>query len=135
MTNTFEKEVSFAVMVVNVDNEGKAILKDGSPEYVQKIVTKTATFKELVRTDATQRELCWNILKIVDFKQGETPTINDEAACNITNAYINELVVVNDNFTQQDKTDLLNDNIGVVNFGLWLVHNKIIPFFLQLNMI
>jgi hypothetical protein len=132
METTFKKEIKFISPTLK-DKEG------GAPEWVKEPVTKTATFKELSRTDRDQREMCWLIMEILDFskyKKGKKTTkipLDRVVASELTDTFIEEMLVLDEVFTEADKKDFINDNGAVINFGLWLAAEKILPFFLTLT--
>jgi hypothetical protein len=74
------------------------------------------------------------------FKYGQSITgkneliAEPEILCNITEKYINEMMVITDSesITEIEVKELLNDNIAIMMFAEWLLNNKIMPFFLSL---
>lgn len=131
---TFTHEVKFLSQVPNEGDPGKGIM----PFVEEKAITKTATFKELSRTDPTQRDISWLIMDVFDLektketKKGVTSHINRKVASELSDKFINEMLIVDENFTEQDKIELMNDNGAMVKFGIWLAHKKLLPFFFVL---
>ena len=121
---TFTKEIVFLGRVFDSTKN----------DWIDGEITKTATFNELSRKAPEQRELCWITLDILDLKN-KTPKIDSETACKLVDLFIDKMLIVNETFTEQDKKEFLSDNTSVISFGFWLIHEKIIPFFLQLRMI
>jgi hypothetical protein len=132
---TFTHEVKFISQVPNEGDIQKGIL----PFIEGKIITKTATFKELSRTDPAQRDISWLIMDIFDTdsvkktkKKGITSHINPEITAEITDKFVNEMLVIDENVSEADKKELLADNGAMIQLGLWLVHNKFLNFFFAL---
>ena len=123
--NTFTKELSYISQQLKPSESGA--------EWVGEIVKKTATFKELCQTDPDQRDLCWLIMEIFEKKgKNKEITINRDVAAELTDLFIETMLELNDDFKEADKKEFLKDNGAVVKFGLWLSHEKVLPFFLQL---
>jgi hypothetical protein len=126
---TFEKEIKFLSKTLKQGEDGKT-------EWVEETKTVNATFKELDRTDRSQRALCWYVLGMFKNKQEEiknnTLKLNEEALSEITDKYIEEMMIAETPEAKSDKTEFLKDNIGVVQFGVYLIYDKVLPFFLKL---
>lgn len=123
--NTFEKEISWATFEFSQES-GKA---------EEAIKTKVVKFKELNRNDASQHKLHFKILSMFDSSNPEEGVnINSDALYDITKKAVNTLIIVDKEFTELDKRDLLNDSIGLLKLGLWLFGEKFTPFFAKLTM-
>lgn len=114
---------------------------DGS-ELVDKVVTKTAQFKELSRTQRDQHKLHFKIISVFSgassndsyIGDGKTAsfTIDTDVIYDLTTKFIRLNHIPNENFTIQDREELLQDSGGLATFGLWLLAEKISPFFSEL---
>lgn len=145
MELTFLKEIEWAA---------PSIAEDTS-EVVESIKSKEATFKELNRFDKTQAKLHFKIISMFEgmqddqkeeIRKAKTPeeksailensdiSINSDALYDITVKAVNQLLVVDEKFTANDKDELINDSIALLNLGLWLFANKFAPFFQKLRM-
>jgi hypothetical protein len=128
MENTFTHEITFQ------SYQWDEIAKN----QIRKPLTKTLRFKELDQCDPSQRKLQFMIRPL--FKYGQSITgkneliAEPEILCNITEKYINEMMVITDSesITEIEVKELLNDNIAIMMFAEWLLNNKIMPFFLSL---
>lgn len=104
-----------------------------------KSVTKNATFKELSRTEREQHELHFDIIEYFTSANSKENKKGDkqvriklkEAYPLILNAF-DTLLVINEDFKPQDKEEFLNDSAAILDFGMWLIKEKITPFFSQL---
>lgn len=116
----------------------KAKESEGSVVWIDEEVTKTATFKELSRTDRDQHKLHFKIISIGEnFSAGDGDTqanFNSDGIYDITVKAINTLLVINPDFTAEDKKEFLSDSGAILSFGLWLLKEKLLPFFLTLKM-
>lgn len=122
--NTFKKEISYISRTLNGE------------EWIDSEIKKTVTFKDLNRTDPTQRDLCWLIMDIWE-KKGKSKKfrLSREVMSELIDMFIDNMLVVDENFTDSDKKEFLADNGAVISFGLWLVHEKIADFFFKLTKI
>lgn len=121
--STFTKEISF----INPAFFDKDIKPAGA--HVEKEVTKTATFKELSRTDKDQRKFQFMLMSVFKSKGEGEFQIDHDVLCDITEKAVEVLLVIDQSFTEVDKTQFLNDNGAIINFGIWFLGNKITPFF------
>ena len=125
----FQKEITFISKVAKETGEGKGI------EWVEEEVTKQATFKELNRTDKDQHLLHGKILTLSvnssdDDDEGKKKiNVDSDGVIHLSKKAINCLLIPDENFTAADKKDFLSDSIAVINFGLWLIAEKVSPFF------
>lgn len=125
--STFTKEISF----IDPAFFDKDIKPAGA--HVEKEVSKTATFKELSRTDKDQRKFQFMLMSVFKSKGTGELQIDHEMLCDITEKAVEVLLIVDPaNFTDVDKTNFLNDNGAIISFGLWLLGEKITPFFSHL---
>jgi hypothetical protein len=131
---TFKHEVKF---ITTVPVEGIPE-KNIPPTWKEETITKTATFKELSRTDPSQREMSWMIMDVFDTenvkktKKGITSHINREIISELADKFVKDMLIIDENFSEQDKNELLGDNGAMIKLGLWLAHNKFFGFFLLL---
>jgi hypothetical protein len=125
----FEKEISWVVWEYD----------ENSPEKtVQKNRTKTATFKELNRTDKAQHKLHFRLISLFEGldKGKEDPDsigISSDGLYDITTQAVKILLIENEAFSKIDKDEFLQDSIALLSFGLWLFKEKFTPFFSQFN--
>lgn len=118
----FTKEISYI---------SKTMAEDG---WVEQSVKKTVRFKELSRTDPEQRDLCWLVMDIWDLKgKSKKFRLSRDVMSELTDMFIDKMVILDENFTESDKKEFLADNGAVITFGLWLVHNRIADFFFKLT--
>lgn len=135
MEELFQKEITFLSKVLDIENPANG--------FALVPVTKKITFKELSRTDRAQHKLHFMLISI--FTGGESNVddtdepgkggsfnVNTDKLYDITAKAIRVLVVTDDNFNDQEKTELLNDGGALFRFGMWLLKEKISPFFSEL---
>lgn len=126
METIFEKQITFLDPNAGFDEPSKT--------FVPGIVTKTATFKVLNRIDRTQHKLHFMIMAIfgigsdADEEAGKI-SLDSDKMLDVTNKFIKTLLVVNEDFTEQDKTLFLNDSGALLPFGLEILGEYITPFF------
>ena len=118
--STFQREITF----INPAHFDTVEKKHGEKEE-----TKMATFKELSRIDKDQRKFQFLLTSVFKSKGIDEIQIDHEVLCDITEQAIHVLLVTDENFTSTDKTQFLNDNIAIIQFGLWLLKEKLTPFF------
>lgn len=118
---TFQKEISFLSIVPDVDLQTN----------VKKIIKKTATFDELSRTAKDQHKLHFKIISVISqsIKGDEEFTIESDGMYDLVVLAINKLLQVNENFTESDKKEFLLDSGAIWKFGMWLLGEKLTPFF------
>lgn len=121
--STFTKEISF----INPAFFDKDIKPAG--QHVEKEETKTATFKELSRTDKDQRKFQFMLMSVFKADGNDSIRVDHDVLCDIAEKAIDVLLVIDAKFTEIDKVNFLNDNGAVINFGTWFLWNKISPFF------
>lgn len=120
MSALFTKEISFI---------NPAFFDTATNTHIEKEIQKTATFKEFSRTDKEQRKLQALLMSVFKSKGDSELQLDHEALIDITERAIEVLLVLDDAFTAVDKTNFLNDNGAVIIFGMWLMNEKISPFF------
>lgn len=123
MSTTFTKEISF----INPSSFDPTKGKMG--EHTEKEETKTATFKELSRTDKDQRTFQFMLMSVFKSKGEGEVQIDHSMLCDITEKGVDILLITDAVFTEIDKVNFLNDNGAIISFGLWLLKEKITPFF------
>ena len=126
---TFEKEITYFVAEYNPATE----------KVEEKLVTKSATFKELSRLDKTQAKLHFKIMSLFEglekgSDEADNIGISSDGLYDITVKAVNVLLLPNDVFTDSDKKDFLQDSIALLQFGLFLFKEKFAPFFSQFNL-
>ena len=121
---TYEKEIIF------LSNQ----LVNG--EWAMVEISKTATFKELSRVARDQHKLHFMLTTLFagSSKDGGEVKIDSDSLYDLTVKAIKTLLVINDNFTEGDKTEFLNDSGSILEFALWALHEKFTPFFSTLRM-
>lgn len=125
--NQFTQSISFLSKVFNEDNN----------QWEEKPIIKTATFKDLIRTDKSQHKLHFKIISIFEHfgvkEDGPEMKIDSDGIYDLTVKAVNTLLVTDESFTVQDKAEFLNDSAALFEFGLWLLGAKIAPFFSKFN--
>ena len=131
MENTFTKKVTFVSFVPDTTNI--------PVQMIEQEITKEATFKELSRKDPKQSKLFWRIISLFEGQQVEdvetTQKIepSTDKIADLTEKAIRTLLIVDENFTDEDKKEFLSDSIACINFGLWFLNEKCKPFFLKIQ--
>ncbi len=120
---TFQKEITFI---------NPAGWDDVEKRHVEKEECKVATFKEFSRTDREQREFQFLVTSIIK-STGSTTIVDPKVLCDITEQFIEVNLLLDASFTATDKLQLLNDNVAIIDFALWLLKEKITPFFALLG--
>lgn len=126
---TFEKDITFLSREFDTDSQ----------QWEEKEVVKKATFKELSRTDRTQAKLHFKLVAIfenfgVSDEADASAKIDSDGLYDLTTKAIKTLLIIDDSFTEQDKTAFLNDSFAVLAFGLWALGEKFAPFFSTFKM-
>lgn len=117
----FTKEIKFVSNQLQEDNT-----------FALVEVTKTATFKELSRTDKDQHMLPFMMAALFEVSGKNTAKISDQQLYDLTVKCIDTLLIEDETFTSQDKTEFMNDSFAIFKFGWWLMGEKITPFFQNL---
>jgi hypothetical protein len=131
MIKTFTKELTWVGWEIDPNSE--------TNETVLTERTKTATFKELNRTDETQHKLIFKISELFDSKSvrdedGNTDVdLNSASFCDLIKKAVKDLLITDKDFTEQDKRELLQDALGLMSFGFWMLQNHFTPFFSKFN--
>ena len=131
----FKKDITFLSMVLGEDNQ----------TLQEQQVTKTATFSELNRRDKTQHKLHFMLVSIFKSNGEDEMKIDSDQLYDITVKAVKILLIVdspnagditlaNAIFTEQDKVEFLSDGGALIAFGMWLLKEKISPFFQHLMM-
>lgn len=128
----FEKQISFLSKVFYPDK-----VTESHNGWEEEPVTKTATFKELSRTDRAQHKLHFKIISIFEHfgaKEGGEIKLDPDGMYDLSVKAINTLLITDKTtFTDQDKAEFLNDSGAIFDFGFWLLGEKIAPFFSKFN--
>lgn len=128
----FQHEITFLGKIFNPELNGGV----GAWEFAE--CTKIATFKELSRTDRDQHKLHFKIVgmftnsikdSVEEGKENGLPELNPEALCDLTCKIIKDLLIPTEGFTMTDREELLGDSGALIMLGMWLLGNKIAPFF------
>lgn len=134
--DTFEKEISFLSKQFNPE------LNDGVGAFEIVEVKKIAKFKELSRRDHSQHKLHFKIVGIFSASEKEEQgadkgsqkvEINSDAMYDLTVKSINTLLLIDEGFTASDKAEFLEDSGAILMFGMWLMGEKLAPFFSNLT--
>lgn len=138
--DTFAKEITF------ISPEYDQVAHDaGTPGVWNKLpVTKTATFLELDQTDRDQHKFHFKLMGFFakPGKEGEEEDEDEkpsslgfdtDATYDLATKFIKKFHVPNPEFTLADRESVLTDSGALVDFALWLVKDKFIPFFLKLR--
>lgn len=128
----FQRHITFIQKVFYADK-----VSDTCDGWLEEPVTKFATFKELSRTDKSQHKLHFSIVGIFEHfgaKEGEEIKIDSDGLYDLTIKAIKTLLITDkSDFTDADKTEFMNDSGAIFDFGMWLLGNKIAPFFSTFN--
>jgi hypothetical protein len=125
----YKKEISFTSQVAITKEDGNTV------EWVEQTIEKKATFSELSKTNRKQHKLHFKILGlmdsfgVVDENDSNKIRINSDALYDLTVKCIEVLLEPNDEFTESDKNEFLNDSEAILKFGLWMLNEKLMPFF------
>jgi hypothetical protein len=127
---TFQKDITFLSKTPDSFNQETG-------KWEPKEIIKTATFKELDPNDKEQHKLHFKIVSIFEnFGEKEIGddgnpkvTINSDGIYDLTVKAIKTLLLPDENFTVQDKSEFLNDSGALFDFAFWLLPEKITPFF------
>ena len=124
---TFEKEIGFLSNVFNSE----------SNEWGLDVVKKTASFNELSRTDKRQHKLHFMMIALFEATPGENGeadkmSLDSDKMYDLTSKAVKTLLIVDEKFTEQDKSEFLNDSGALFTFGMWLLGEHITPFFSSL---
>jgi len=122
----FQKDITFIKKQPFTGEDGNSIT------WKAVETTKTASFKELDQTDKEQHKLHFKIISLgesVNGSDSESLTVNSDTLYDITVKSINTLLVIDQNFTAEDKADFLSDSAAILRFGLFMLQEKFTPFF------
>ena len=126
----FQKEITFLSQKPFTGEDGNSL------SFQEILVTKTATFKELNRTDKKQHKLHFKIVALFTGAEKNEETgnvvLDSDTIYDLTVKSINELLQVDKDFTEQDKNEFLKDSGAIFNFGYWFLGEKVTPFFSSL---
>ena len=132
-TATFQQELNYVEMGFNDPQD---------PSSVGLVpVKKTATFKELSRTDKSQHHLAMYMTK--KFRAFSKPTgefdnegkeiykfsLEDEETYDMTVRFVETNLVPTADFDAKDAKEFLNDVVGISELGTALFQDKFLPFF------
>lgn len=131
-SKTFQVEVKVMETVPNFSK-----LVDGKPEYETIQTPKVVTFKKLDQTDRDQHEIHFMIMG--HYTSGAAKTkgknkvvIDHRFALDITQAFMDEMCVLGDDFKVSDRELVLSDSGALMKLARVLIPEHVIPFFLQL---
>lgn len=114
---TYKKEISFLSQVLVGE------------QFESQEVKKVATFKELSRTDKDQHKLHFMLVSIFKSNGNDEMKLDSDQLYDITVKAISSTLITDENFTEQDKMEFLGDGGALIQFGMWLLADKISPFF------
>jgi hypothetical protein len=128
----FEKEISFLSKTFDQDE-----ISTDTNGWKEIEVSKTASFHELSRTDRRQHKLHFMMIALFEANAAENGeeakmTIDSDKLYDLTSKAVKTLLVIDERFTEGDKTEFLNDSLALLNFGMWLLGEHIRPFFSNL---
>lgn len=105
--------------------------EEASSTHKHEIIKKTAIFEELSRTAKEQHKLHFKIVSVFSssLKEDEKFTLDSDGMYDLVVLAINKLLQVNENFTETDKKEFLLDSGAIWKFGMWLMGEKLTPFF------
>ena len=101
-------------------------------------ISKTARFKELSRVDRSQHELHFMITQMMEQSEKDDEkdeeekvkmTVDSKVLYKLVRKSVNVLLLVDENFKEDDKAEFLQDSGALLQFGLWLLQEKLTPFF------
>lgn len=126
--NTFVKEITFI---------NPAFYDEETQAHTSKEVTVSATFKDLSRTDRTQHDLHFMIMAAFEETKGNSVKYDSSQLLKMIDEFVETAMLTKDGdpntaATNTDKLQFLNDSIGKLKFGFWLMKEKFSPFFAQL---
>lgn len=136
----FQKDITFLGLVYD-----QLAHDAGEPgKWITEPLTKTASFKELDQRDRDQHKFHFKIVSFFSKGAAEEEAEKDEekesvgafdsdAVYDLTTKFIKKFMVIDPNCTAADKESILTDSGAILEFGLWLVKEKFIPFFLRLR--
>lgn len=104
-------------------------------------VTMPVTFMELDQTDRDQHLYHFDVMAFFGGKKKKpgadedvlNPVFDAQGVYDLTAKYVKKFTVLSETFTAGDREEILNDSGALLNFGLWLVEEKIVPFFRKLR--
>lgn len=129
MQQLFQKEISF------LSRQAISGADNNTIEWQDVIVNKVAHFKELKRTDRDQHKLHFKIISLFEMlnvqADEETGKVNisSDALYDLTVKCIKTLLVIDDQFTEADRNDFLSDSGAILQFSMWMLKEKLMPFF------
>lgn len=129
--NTFKKKIKFSSKVFDLPKQSETC--DG---WVRNVVEKEATFKELSEVDSDQHDLFFLISPLFTEQRQigtkKTKLIADPLILkDLTIKAIDCLLIEDENFNIQDKTEFLQDGMALMKFAQWFLNEKFTGFFLN----
>jgi hypothetical protein len=122
--DTFQKEIEFLSQEFNADTKA----------WEEVIVKKTATFMELSRTDKSQHKLHFKLVSLFTSRDEEGGVnIDSDTMYDITVKFFKQMLILDESFTATNKNEFLQDSGAIFAFGMWLIQEKVNPFFLILT--
>ena len=128
----FQRSITYAQVIPVANTEDVNAI-----DWIEQDVTKTATFKELKKTDVDQHKLHFKIIAIGESStigDDGRPVINTDAMYDLSVKTIKTLLIPDENFTAEDKKDFLGDSSAILAFGMWMWAEKFNPFFSKFKM-
>lgn len=127
---TFKREVSYMSKRFVANEAGT----DGT--WKEELVTKEIEFRELDRTDRKQHKLHFKIVSL--FTNGDKDEdggglrLDSDTLYDLSQKAMKELAVLNEDFKEGDRNEMLSDSGAIFNFGYWFLGEKVTPFFSNL---
>lgn len=109
-----------------------------NPDFSYQTIHKEIEFVDLDEFDRDQHDLHFLIMGHfigggAKAKGRKKLVMDPEFSHEVTVMFIEEMAVTDEKaFTIKDREILLNDSAALISFSLWLMPNKILPFFLEL---
>ena len=130
---TFTREIIFLEKIPTFFEDGR------DPEINRQPVKKMVQFKELDQCDSEQFDLHFNIMGYCTEgmatpkgKSKKKLTIDPAFSREMAEAFLQDMAIIDEEFTAKDRDIALGDSGCLCALGLWLVPTKILPFFLEL---
>ncbi len=120
---TFEKEISWDTW----EHDPKL------DKMVEITKTKKAIFKELDKYDKSQHDFHFLIAAIPNnlIEKKKDVRVEPKFILELTKEFIENQLIIDDNFGESDKKELLQNSQALFDLGISLLDEKISPFFLK----
>lgn len=138
---TFSKEVTFLAPTYDqVAHDAGTI-----GQWTKEPMTKVATFKELDQCDRDQHKFHFKVISFFSKSAADTDedgedeekesvgAFDSDGVYDIATKFIKKFLVPSPEFSLADREMFLSDSGALLEFSLWLVKEKMTPFFLKLR--